>query len=228
MSQITKTFQDKTNAVKNTPSNKPGHGYNVTVFAASSMMNDPGHAEDAKYVGRELARRGYHLLYGGGSLGLMGIVSQTVLDEGGKITGYMMDCFIEGDETYPQKDYEEVATTIAERKEQMILNADAYIVLGGGFGTLDEIMEAGVEQYLGGYANPPVQLKPIILVNRNGIYDPLMAQLDKFVAEGSMRAAAKDFFTLVKDGQEAIKTLDAALAAPAKPSVPVGNVDNKP
>ncbi|MCB9989802.1 MAG: TIGR00730 family Rossman fold protein [Rhodospirillales bacterium] len=201
--------------------------YGVAVFGASSMMFDPGHEQDAIAVGKGLARNGDLLIYGGGSRGLMGVVSETAIREGGEIRGYMMECFTEAVQ-YPQKDYELMCKTIAERKQKMLLDADAYIALGGGFGTLDEILEAGVEQYLGGYVEPPVKMKPIILVNRNGIYDPFMAQLDKFIEEGAAKAAVKDFFILVNNGEEAIDMLEQLKKQPGKPAVAVGNVQTPP
>ncbi len=215
------------NANDNKGSAKPAakSGYGVAVFAASSMMNDPGYAADAAYVGKALGEKGHKLIYGGGSRGLMGVVSESAMKAGGEIAGYMMECFNESVQ-YPQKDFETYCHTLADRKQDMLLAADAYIALGGGFGTLDEILEAGIEQYMGGYMDPPVPMKPIILINRNGIYEPFMAQLDKFVQEGSAKPAVRDFFVLVKDGKEAIDTLEQLRKEPAKPSVAVGNVQN--
>ncbi len=202
--------------------NKGGR-FAVAVFAASSPMFDTGFADDAKIVGRTIGEKGYHFIYGGGTYGLMGISSKAALDAGGTITGYMMSCFDE-DHHYPQKEFEVLCLTLAERKQKMLLDADAYIALGGGFGTLDELVEAGVEQYMGGYADPPVPQKPIILINRNGIYDPFKAQLEKFIEQGSAKPALMDFFTFVKDGEEAMQVLEKMKNAQAKPCQAIGNV----
>lgn len=197
--------------------------YTVAVFAASSTMFDNGHVIDAVIVGRALAEKNYKFIYGGGSRGLMGISSQAALEAGGEICGYMMACFAEKGE-YPQKKFEAMCVTIAERKQKMLLAADAYIALGGGLGTLDEIVEAGIEQYMGGFVTPPLPRKPIILVNRNGIYDPLMALLDKMIEQGSAKPEVRNFFYLARNGEDAINTLEKLRAQAPQLCVNVGNV----
>jgi uncharacterized protein (TIGR00730 family) len=186
-------------------------------------MNDPGYKEDAEYVGSALAKLNHTIIYGGGSRGLMGVVTKAALDLGGNIKGFMMECFNQA-KHYPQKDFEYLCLTIAERKQKMLLESDAYIALGGGFGTLDEILEAGIEQYMGGYMNPPTKLKPIILINRNELYSPLLDQLDKFIKEGSVKPEVKNLFHVVKDGKQAIELLNVLKDAPRLDATPLANI----
>lgn len=203
--------------------NKP---YTVTIFCASSMGTNPGFAEDARNVGIALAKNKWRLVYGGGDFGLMGIVSQAALNQGGEIKGILPPLFDQASD-YPQKQFETHSADIFERKKMMLEEADAYIVLAGGFGTLDELAEAGCEQYLASYKTPPEPAKPIIIINRGGLYDSYITQLKAMVGAGLAHEKIMDMFTFVKDGKEAIKALKALKSGKPHYLPCIGNVDHR-
>lgn len=178
----------------------------VAVFSGSRTGIDPADKEDAIYVGKALGMNGICLAYGGGNSGNMGFSSAACLEAGGLVRGFNLSCFAEA-YYYPQKSYEVVCRSIAIRKEEMLALADAYIALGGGLGSLDEIVDAANEQCLAGYMTPPVAKKPIILINRGGLYDDLPKLFEAQIRRGYTSKNVPGLITYVSDGQGAIREL---------------------
>lgn len=153
----------------------------VCVFCGANFGRDALYGRAAEEFAHTLVARGLHLVYGGGSIGLMGIVARTVLAGGSAVTGIIPRALttreLAGD------NIGEVITvdTMAERKERMLTLADAFVVLPGGLGTMDELFEALTWGQLG------IQSKPVGLLNVNHYFDPLIAWLDHAVSEGFVR-----------------------------------------
>ena len=153
----------------------------ICVFCGGNAGKSPRYAEMATALGMALAARELDLVYGGGSVGLMGVVARTVLDQGRAVV-----CIIPEILTTKQLMGDPigeliVVETMLERKAQMAARADAFVALPGGFGTLDELFEAITWGQIG------LHDKPIGLLNVNGFFDALVAYIEHCVAEGFIR-----------------------------------------
>jgi len=153
----------------------------ICVFCGSSPGVSPLYAEAASAVGREIARRGWTLVYGGGSVGLMGVLADAALETGGRVVGviprFLYECEVGHDELTEL----EIVDTLTERKLRMGDLSDAFLSLPGGIGTMDELFEALSWAQLG------LETKPNGLLNVNGYYDGLIAFLDRAMADGFLR-----------------------------------------
>jgi uncharacterized protein (TIGR00730 family) len=128
-------------------------------------------------MGRALAQRGITLVYGGGRLGLMGIVADAVLQAGGRVVGVIPRMLIERECSHPGLTTQHVVTTMHERKTLMAELSDGFVGLPGGMGTFDELVEIVTWAQLGLHA------KPVILANIENYFDPMYAMLDYSVQE---------------------------------------------
>lgn len=153
----------------------------VCVFCGANPGNDPLYQRAGEAFARTIVQRNLDLVYGGGSVGLMGVVARTVCDSGGSVTGIIPRALTTRE--LAGENIGDVITvdTMAERKERMLTLADAFVVLPGGLGTMDELFEALTWGQLG------IQSKPVGLLNINGYFDALIAWLDHAVAEGFVR-----------------------------------------
>ncbi len=144
----------------------------VCVFCGSGSGTDPAFAEAARRFGRILAENRVGLVYGGGSLGLMGILATSVLDHGGRVTGVIPE-FLTGREHVMARAQEVIVTRdMHERKRIMFERADAFVALPGGIGTLEELVEQITWAQLGRHH------KPIVIANIGKFWDPLLALFD--------------------------------------------------
>ena len=154
---------------------------NVCVFCGSSPGARPVYADAARRFGTALARRRLGLVYGGGHVGLMGVVADAVLAAGGRAIG-VIPRFLEAKELAHRRLTELVVVeTMHQRKAVMADRADAFAVLPGGFGTGDELFEALTWSQLGLHA------KPVGLLNTDAFFDPLLSWLDHMVRERFLR-----------------------------------------
>src|SRR5689334_7451617 len=143
----------------------------ICVYCGSGPGTNPRFVEAAKAFGRSLAENGIRLVYGGGSIGLMGAVATSALDHGGSVTGIIPD-FLTARENALTRVQEMVITPdMHERKRLMFERSDAFVALPGGVGTLEELVEMMTWQQLGRHA------KPILLANIDGFWEPLLALL---------------------------------------------------
>ena len=144
----------------------------ICVYCASGPGTNPAFVTAARNFGRILAENYVRLVYGGGSIGLMGALAESVLDHGGQVTGVIPD-FLVARELMLQRAQERIITPdMHERKRVMFERADAFVALPGGVGTLEELVEQLTWAQLGRHK------KPILLANIKGFWDPLCALLD--------------------------------------------------
>jgi cytokinin riboside 5'-monophosphate phosphoribohydrolase len=181
----------------------------ICVYCASSD-NVPTHYFDvARTLGSGLARRGWSLVYGGGSVGLMGALAAAVQADGGKVIGVIPQALLEREVAYLQADELLVTTTLRQRKQLMDDHADAFVALPGGFGTLEELLEILTLRQLGYHD------KPILLINAAGYFDPLLAQFARIFAEGFSHSRYQQLYAVVGSSEAALELLaDHALPPP--------------
>lgn len=155
----------------------------ICVFCGSSYGKQPVYAETALHLGQLMVQRGIDLVYGGGGVGLMGVIARTIVEGGGHVTGILPTALM-SKELPVAKSLEQdhgkliLVETMHERKALMARLADAYIAMPGGYGTLDELFEAVTWNQLG------VQRKAIGLLNVAGYFDPLLAWVERAIADG--------------------------------------------
>lgn len=179
---------------------------NVCVYCASSTQIDSVYFETAAELGRLLAHRGIHIINGAGCLGLMCCLSDAALDEGGTVTGVIPHFMVEQGWAHQGLTRLIETPTMHERKQLMADLSDGVIALPGGCGTLEELMEIITWKQLGLY------LHPIVILNVNHYYDPLLEMLERAIKENFMRRQHGDIWRVAATPQEA---LDALLTAPA-------------
>jgi uncharacterized protein (TIGR00730 family) len=153
----------------------------IAVFCGSSSGAAPIYQEAAGEVGRLLGRRGIRLIYGGGRVGLMGVVADACLNCGGRVVGVIPQALADKEVAHRGLTELRVVGSMHERKALMAGFSDAFLALPGGFGTWDELFEALTWSQLG------IQNKVCGLLNVNGYYDSMMAMVDRAVAEGFIR-----------------------------------------
>lgn len=177
----------------------------ICVFCGSSSGSNDAFLEAAHETGRLIAEHGFSLVFGGGGLGLMGATARAVRDGGAAVVGILPE-FLRGLEP-PLETGEkvELVRNMQVRKRRMIDLADAFLILPGGIGTLDEFFEVIVEKQLG-------QLrKPIAVLNLNGYYDPLFALLDHVASNQFVRPDLEKLFRVALAPDQAVNYLTRVL-----------------
>jgi len=175
---------------------------NVCVYCSSSDEIDREFFTHARQLGESLGKRGDTLVYGGGSVGLMGEVARACHDQGGKVVGVIPESLKTAEIAYHQADELIVTETMSERKKLMFTKGDAFIILPGGFGTLEELAEVIVLRVL------KYQDRPIIILNCLGFYDPLIELFDHFIEHNFAKPKHRELYTVVKTVEEAVAALD--------------------
>ena len=155
----------------------------ICVFCGSSYGKQPAYTEAAVQLGQLLVQQGIGLVYGGGGVGLMGVIARTIVEGGGHVTGVLPTALMSKElpvaRSLEQNHGELILVeTMHERKALMAQRADAYIAMPGGYGTLDELFEAVTWNQLG------VQRKPIGVLNVAGYFDALLAWIDRAADDG--------------------------------------------
>ncbi|WP_312855915.1 LOG family protein [Nocardioides stalactiti] len=179
----------------------------LAIFLGSRDGDDPRFGRDAYDVGAELAARGIELVYGGGGGGLMGRVSQGVLDGGGRVYGVIPRFMVEREwgRLHEPGVQMHVVETMHERKAMMTARADAFLVLPGGLGTLEELFEVWTWQTLS------LHSKPVGLLNTDGFWDPLVATLDRLADHEFMSRTTVDDLVVAPDLAAALDGLASRL-----------------
>jgi uncharacterized protein (TIGR00730 family) len=154
---------------------------NITVFCGSSAGLSPLHADKARRVGCWLAERGIGLVYGGGRVGLMGVLADACLRAGGRVVGVIPKALADKEVAHTGLTELHIVGSMHARKALMAERCDAFLALPGGYGTWDELFEALTWTQLG------IQRKACGLLNVGGYYDALIAMVDRAVAEGFIR-----------------------------------------
>lgn len=191
----------------------------VCVFTGSSMGARPQYAELARQLGAEIASRGYELVYGGASVGLMGAVADSALAAGGKVTGVLPRGMFRREAAHAGLTRLIEVGSMHERKAQMAALADGFLALPGGFGTLDELFEITTWAQIG------LHVKPIALLDANGYYEPLLAFVRHALAEGFIPSANADLLLYGHTPADVLSQMEsvrpaATLAASVAPPEP--------
>jgi len=160
-------------------------------------------AEMAGRLGTLMAKHGISLVYGGGNVGLMGRVAEGVLQNGGHVTGVIPEHLLKMEVGHTGLSELVVVDTMHTRKARMFELADAFAVLPGGLGTLDETFEILTWKQLGLHA------KPVVLVDEFGFWDPLIAMIDSMIASGFVAPRHRDLFVLARRVEEVIPLAEA-------------------
>ncbi|MDE1974676.1 MAG: TIGR00730 family Rossman fold protein [Hyphomicrobiales bacterium] len=170
----------------------------ICVYCGSSPGTDPAFVETARAFGKVLAESGVRLVYGGGSIGLMGALARAVIESGGEATGIIPE-FLTAKERPLRLAQEQIVTRdMHERKRTMFDRADAFVALPGGLGTLEELVEQMTWAQLGRHK------KPILIANINGFWNPLIVLIDHMRKLGLVPVAANGVDLLVADRIEDI------------------------
>ncbi len=183
--------------------------HSVCVYCGSNVGANASYVAAARTLGRLMAEQQIRLVYGGGSLGLMGELARSVLQHKGCVTGIIPGFLAEKERMLREADEMIVVEDMHDRKMQMFEKSDAFVALPGGIGTLEELVEQLTWAQLGRHK------KPIVLLNIEGFWAPLLQLLQHMQAEAFIRAGMEVPFITV-DGAEAI--LPAIRAAAAPPS----------
>jgi uncharacterized protein (TIGR00730 family) len=174
---------------------------NVCVFCGSSAGKDAIYADAARETGDLLARGGHTLIYGGGNVGLMGIVADAALSSGGKVTGVIPDFLIKREVGHQGLTNLIEVRSMHERKKKMADLADAFIALPGGWGTLDELAEILTWRQLG------LIDQPIGLLNINFFFSPLLSQMETMLKNGFIRLENMKFLTVENSPRKLLTAL---------------------
>lgn len=162
----------------------------LCVFCGSSAGTDPIHRQMAGNMGASLAREGIELVYGGGSVGLMGAIADAVLQSGGHVIGVIPRFLATRELLHQGVSDLRLTETMHERKALMSELSDAFVALPGGLGTLEELFEVLTWAQLG------LHRKPIGLLNIAGYFDPLIAMIDRGIADGFCRPEHRQLFVI--------------------------------
>ena len=159
---------------------------NISIFCGAHRGKNPQYTEAAKTVAECIAKKGINFVFGGGNVGLMKVISDTALDYGVEVLGISLKSLHSLELANPRLKKIHIADTLLDRKEQFMSRSDAFIVLPGGVGSMDELLEVMVSNQLGGIN------KPVGLLNTNGYYNGFLDWLqrsvdDEFVSEENQR-----------------------------------------
>ena len=177
----------------------------ICVFCGSVDGTNPEYRAEAARLGTLLAARGFGLVYGGASVGLMGAVADAALAGGAPVVGVLPAVLKDREIAHSGLTELHYVGSMHERKATMAEHADAFIALPGGFGTLDEFIEIVTWAQLG------IHGKPCVLVNTHGYFNDLLRFLDHAVQEGFLRGRNRDLIQVAESAEAAIKLIEAAL-----------------
>jgi uncharacterized protein (TIGR00730 family) len=181
----------------------------LCVFCGSSQGKDPAFAAAARDLGQQLAKRRIAVVYGGGNVGLMGIVADAALEAGGQVIGVIPQSLVDRELAHHRLTQLHVVGTMHERKALMAELSNGFVALPGGFGTLDEFCEVLTWAQLGFHS------KPCALLNVAGFYDDFLRQMEHAVREGFIQPAHRRLVTVATTPRELLESLspDAATRA---------------
>jgi len=174
---------------------------NVCVFCGSSAGKDAVYANEAREIGRLLASSGSTLIYGGGKVGLMGILADAVMQNGGKVIGIIPDFLMKREVGHRGLTELIVVSSMHERKKKMADLSNAFLALPGGWGTLDELAEILTWRQLG------LIDQPIGLLNTNSFFSPLVSQMKTMADSGFLNHANLNFLSIENSPAKMLTTL---------------------
>jgi cytokinin riboside 5'-monophosphate phosphoribohydrolase len=173
----------------------------ICVYCAASQHLAEHFFAAARELGEGIARRGWSLTYGGGGVGLMGAVAESVRAGGGSVLGIIPQALLDREQANLQADELIVTTTLRERKQLMDDHADAFVTLPGGFGTLEETLEILTLRQLAYHD------KPIVIVNIDGYFDPLLGMFEQIFGQGFAQAPYRKLYAVTPSGAAALDLL---------------------
>lgn len=173
----------------------------ICVYCASSAKVDKSYFEATEKLAKEFVKSNIEVVYGGGGIGLMGHLADTVIDNGGLIKGIMPKFMNEVEWAHKRVTDFEFTDTMHERKAKFLEDIDGLVTLAGGSGTLEELLEAITLKRLGQFT------KPIVILNTNGFYDPLREMLEKCVSENFMDERHLQMWTFVDEPEQVIDSI---------------------
>ena len=176
----------------------------ICIFCASSTGANPVFAETARSMGAALARQGHTLVYGGGHIGLMGVLADAELAWGSEVIGVIPEALVAKELAHNGLTDLRIVDSMHERKALMADLADAFLAMPGGFGTLDEFCEILTWAQLG------LHRKPCGLLNANGFFDPFLEQIESAVREGFIREQHRDLILVEREPEPMLKRLGGA------------------
>lgn len=182
----------------------------LCVFCGSSLPPDGRFAETARSLGDAVARRGIELVYGGGRVGLMGVVADACLARGGKVTGVIPVGLFRREIGHTGLTTLHEVGSMHERKQRMYDLADAFVALPGGLGTLEELAEISTWSQLG------LHQKPIVLLDVDGFWGPLVSQLDRMVTAGLLKPENRQLLPRAADCDAVFELIEAYRPAPVE------------
>ena len=156
---------------------------NISIFCGAHEGKNPKYAQSAKIISEAIAKKGINVVFGGGNVGLMKIISDTALDNGVEVLGISLKSLHALELANPRLNEIVVTDSLLDRKDEFMSRSDAFIVLPGGVGSLDELAEIMASNQLG------IINKPVGILNTEGYYDHLLKWFDKAVEEGFISSA---------------------------------------
>lgn len=185
----------------------------ICVFCGSKAGARPAYRQAAQTVGRLLCRRGIELVYGGGHVGLMGIVADATLSEGGRVIGVIPQALADKEVAHAGLTELRIVKSMHERKSVMAELSDAFLALPGGYGTWEELFEVLTWSQLG------IQRKACAILNVDGYYDPLLEMADKALSEEFLRDAHRDLLLADVDPELLLDRLSDHAVAAVNPGI---------
>jgi uncharacterized protein (TIGR00730 family) len=173
----------------------------IVVFCGSSLGYNPIYKEAAIALGNYFTENNIGLVYGGGKIGMMGVLADTILAKNGEVTGVIPELLQKEEVIHVDVKNMNICKNMSERKVFMSKLVDGYITLPGGFGTLDELFEVLTLGQL------HIEQKPIGLLNVNGFFDATLQQLDKMVEEGYLKKANKELLLIGQNVRELMEKM---------------------
>jgi len=185
----------------------------IVVFCGSSLGFNPIYKKAAVTLGNYFVENKISLVYGGGKIGMMGVLADTILGQNGEVIGVIPKLLEKEEVVHAGVEEMIVCKKMSERKVIMSKLVDGYITLPGGFGTLDELFEALTLGQL------QIEQKPIGLLNINGFFDAVLLQLDKMVEEGYLKLAGRNLLLVANSVKELMQKMDAYKAPKIAPII---------
>ncbi|ORZ02669.1 hypothetical protein BCR43DRAFT_465843 [Syncephalastrum racemosum] len=181
---------------------------NVCVFCGATTGNNPAYVEQAQDLGKAFAENNLNIVYGGGSIGVMGAIAKAVLDNGGKATGVVPEpLFKNGSKQLAETI---VVPDMHTRKKTMSDKSDAFVVLPGGFGTMEEMLEMITWSQLN------IHSRPLLLLNTNNYFDLFVQWVDRCIEEGFIKKESAGIFVVCNSVQEVLDALKSYQAPPPR------------
>lgn len=170
----------------------------VCVYCGASKGSNPLYMETASALGKALAKAGHRLVYGAGDVGLMGAVANGAQSAGGETLGVIPQHLLEWEVGKRDLTHFIITENMHERKKIMVMNSDIFVILPGGFGSLDEFFELITWRQLG------LHSKQAILLNVNGFWDPLIALMDHQITQGFVRPNNREFVSVATNVEDTL------------------------